>query len=62
MQWNRLLGRFSFASADDAENNRTDHAEFPMLQVNITPLEPEQFALPQPGRRCQEYKGPFAQG
>ena len=43
MQWNRLLGGFSFASAHDAENNRTDYAEFPMLQVNITPLEREQF-------------------
>ena len=61
MQWNRLLGRLGLASADDAKDDRTDHAEFPTFEVDVTPLEPEQLALPQSRGRCQEYKGPFAQ-
>jgi hypothetical protein len=28
-------------SAHDAENNRTDHAEFPTLKINITLLSPK---------------------
>lgn len=62
MQRNRLLRRLGFAATDNAKDDRTHNAEFSMLEIDITPLEPKQLALPQARGRRQKNKRAFAQG
>lgn len=57
---NRFLRRLRFARADDLINDRARDADL-VVEVDVDPLESEQFACPQPCKRRQE--GPsFAPG
>ena len=60
MERNRLLRGLRLAATDDAEDDRSCNAEFSTLEVNVAPLEPEQFTLPQAGGCGQENEGAFA--
>src|SRR5579863_8194819 len=60
MERDRLLRGLSLAATDDAEDDRSCDAEFSTFEVNVAPLESEQFTLPQ-ARGCgQENEGAFA--
>lgn len=60
MERNRLLRGLRLAAADNTEDDRPGHTEFPMFEVNVTPLEPKQFTLPQAGRCGQKNERAFA--
>jgi hypothetical protein len=38
-----------FTATFDTTNNRANDVEFSTLEVDISPLQPEEFALSQPG-------------
>ncbi len=61
MKRSRLLRGLRFATSDDAEHDRSRDAEFSTFEINVAPLEPEQFTLPQAGGCGQENEGAFAE-
>ena len=56
----RFLGRFCFARADEAVDDRARHIHCSCREVDVAPLQSEQLALPNAGRRRYEYQGSLA--
>jgi hypothetical protein len=45
------------AAAFDTTDDESDGIEFSLFEVDISPFEPKQFALPQRGCGCQKHQG-----
>jgi hypothetical protein len=54
MHRNWLLRGFCLAAAFDSADNRSDDIQLPMFEINVPPLQAEEFALSQPGRCSQQ--------
>src|SRR4029077_18349759 len=60
VKWNGLLRGLGLAGADHLTYHRSRHSELSDFEINILPLQTEQFALPQSGAYVQEHQDSFS--
>src|SRR6266853_49652 len=55
IHWYRFLRGFCFAIANHVPINRALNYDMQVLELNVSPLQGEEFATPQPGDGVQEH-------
>src|SRR4029077_7313596 len=60
VKWNCLLRGLGLAGADHLTYHRSRHSELSDFEINILPLQTEQFALSQSGAYVQEHQDSFS--
>src|SRR5258708_14363088 len=60
VKWNGLLRGLGLAGADHLTYHRSRHSELSDFEINILPLQTEQFALSESGAYVQEHQDSFS--
>jgi hypothetical protein len=54
IHWYRFLRGFCFTITNNVPINRVLNRDLPVLELDVSPLQGEEFAAPQPGDGVQE--------